>query len=105
MLYTLCCIVIGQNTPFLVELDETQSVGELKKEIIEKKPSLNVDASRFVSYKANIDMSDVEKCIQEVRDISEGLTNAKNQPFNSRHKLSKYFEEEEESCGFPKMSQ
>ena len=51
MLYTFFCIVIGETTPFSVDIDETLTVDYLKKAIKkEKEPESSVSAAKASSW-------------------------------------------------------
>jgi len=60
MEYTLNCIVLGEKSAFPVKINNTQSVGDLKKEIREQKaPEFNSFApDKLKVYKLNIAISD-----------------------------------------------
>ena len=93
MSYTLVCIIIGESTAFPVKIDETQTVGELKKFIKkETEPDLDgVAAHRLTLYKVNIDMSDKAKFTKEVQDISQDLSKTEKELFNPSEELSHVF--------------
>ena len=57
MLYTIWCIIIGNTTPFPVEIDETKSVGVLK-DHIKKKAEPRLDA--FAAHELTLYKIDVK---------------------------------------------
>ena len=97
MVYTLFCIVLGQKSTFSVEVDETQTVGELKRAIKNTKPIdfKDVDADHLTLHQIKIVISDND-------DEYDNVMNGISQPdyvFDPKHtliptsKISKYFEQ------------
>ena len=78
MLHTLSCIVIGETTAFPVDIDETQTVGELKDAIKEKKQVAlkAIDANKLTLYRAIVNESDYKQKqtrINELKRLSQNL--------------------------------
>jgi len=77
MSYTLFCAILGQETAFLVNIDETQTVDELKKHIKAEEPALASFATDTLTlYKVDIDISNDDTYEQVMRDISQNKVNA-----------------------------
>ena len=72
MPYTLHCTIIGHNTIFQVDIDETQAVGEQKKGIKEEKEHslASLDADFLMPSKVNIDISKTETVMQQIHQSS-----------------------------------
>jgi len=77
MLYTIWCIIVGETTPFLVEIDETESVDQLKKDIKQTaEPRFAAFAAvQLTLYKIDVDPTDENTYIPIVQDISQDLSN------------------------------
>ena len=88
MTYTLCCIVFGESHPFPVDINETLTVGHLKKLIKEERPSLVDDATRLTLYQVEIKLSDDGAYIEEVNEQSMSDVNK----LNPWHELSDAFQ-------------
>jgi Crinkler effector protein N-terminal domain len=76
MPYTVWCIVIGEDIPFSVKVDKSQSVHALKGAIKkEKKHTFNsVDANVLTLYHINVDTSKKQKIyLKEVQKLSQNL--------------------------------
>jgi hypothetical protein len=90
-MYTIFCLLEGEYTPFSVHIDQTRCVADLKKAIKEKcqVTFAAVDANNLKLYHVNFeyDDSDEEKCITQVNEVLQGLSNAK--PLRALQKLSK----------------
>ena len=93
MLYTLGCIVIGEDTVFLVEIDDTKSVDKLKDDIIKKRPNIIDrtihDATHLTLYKVEIKLSNDDAYIEEVKKQSKLISNVNK--LRTWDKLSKVF--------------
>jgi Crinkler effector protein N-terminal domain len=103
MLDTLFCIVSDGTTPFPVAIDETQSVGELKKAIKkETKPGLDAFAPHELTlYKINVDISNDDTWDKTIHDISRG-----DYKFSEKKKLNPTFKVSEYpgGTGFPEKT-
>jgi len=75
-MYTIWCIVVGETTPFSVEIDETKSVDALKKAIKkEKKPMFKAFAAdRLTLYKINVPFEGSGKHLETVQEIYQNLS-------------------------------
>ena len=103
MPFNLCCAILGQNTAFLLEIDKTQMVDQLKKRIkAENAHALaSYDADSLVLYKVNIKISSEEAFAQVMGKISQNTTyteeiqvlstKPKHVLTNPTFKLSRYF--------------
>jgi len=95
-MYTLFCVIIGERTDsFPIHIDETQTVGDLKREIKKKNAQLlsSIDARTLTLYKADIDI-DVDDTAykQVIQQISNYTVTAPMEPLiNPSHKLSAKF--------------
>jgi len=88
-MYTLWCLVFGEGkgTTFQVEIDETQSVHDLKVKI-KKKNEIEfkgIDARNLTLYKLT---SDVDKNQSEVGDITNERFDLKKPALNPMNKLA-----------------
>jgi Crinkler effector protein N-terminal domain len=90
MPYRLLCIVIGETNPIVVDINDDQLVAHLKKAIKqEAKPKLDTFAAHDLElYQVNIDASNEQKAIEEVK--SEDLS--KLQQLNPAFELRDYFD-------------
>ena len=100
MLYTLSCIVIGEDTTFSVKVDETKLVHELKKEIMNKRPNLIAsyihNATHLTLYKAKINASDEANYTKEMKEMCQDAIKLREAKLNPWFELSIYFKEEED---------
>jgi Crinkler effector protein N-terminal domain len=92
MLYRLLCIVIGETNPIVVDINDDQLVAHLKDAIKKKKEHVlgAFDANDLTLYQVNIDASNEQNYIQEVKRESENLS--KLRKLNPVFELRDYFD-------------
>jgi hypothetical protein len=56
--YKLFCFLVGGNGVFLVNIDKTETVGDLKKEIKKEKPAdlRDIDADKLTLFEAEVEV-------------------------------------------------
>ena len=76
MLYTIWCIIVGEKTPFSVEIGETESVGVLKDHVKkEKEPILDAFAAgQLTLHKIDVPFEGSGKHLEAVQEISQNLS-------------------------------
>src|SRR5258706_5380539 len=72
-MYTVFCLLEGETVHFPVEIDETKSVGGLKKSIKEERPDVDVVAVKLELYQIDVDASDLQKAIKDVETLAPKL--------------------------------
>lgn len=87
MLCTIFCIIIGENYPFPVDIDDGYTVGDLKREIKAQKPHAlaSIDADALVLYQIDVDGADEDEYIRKVNALAQNLTSLKK--LNMLHPL------------------
>ena len=93
MLYQLYCAIIGQKTEFLVDIDETQKVDNLR-DAIKAKAETTGPAHTLTLYKADIDISKrdtYKKVMQEIHQNSIKVN--REEPMCPADDISEYWEE------------
>jgi hypothetical protein len=97
-MYNIVCLLQGRSDPFPVNIDETQTVGHLKKEIRKENSEAlaAVDAVELKLYYINItsDEPNKQNYTKQVDNIFQNLSECK--PLDPLNKLSKI------EKGFPK---
>jgi hypothetical protein len=95
MPYRLFCAIYGENTTFAVNIDETQTVDELKKRIkAEKDPELaSYAADSFTLYKVNINISKEEIYAEVMEKIKQSSITDDRKKMVPAYELSDYWEE------------
>src|SRR5258706_4557021 len=86
-MYTVFCLLEGETVPFPVEIDETKSVGGLKKSIKEERPDVDVVAVKLELYRIDVDASNLQKAIKYVETLAPSLITADR--LNPTQKLNK----------------
>jgi hypothetical protein len=76
MRYEIFCIIPGGNPAFSVKIDETETVGHLKKEIKAQNGQTlaTVDAVALTLYRIEVDGSNEELYIEEVKRLAQDLS-------------------------------
>lgn len=94
MHYTFHCAIIGYGTTFPVNIDGTQSVGELKKRIKEaKKHALaSIDPDRLMLHKANINISKSDIRKKVMQQIQQNWIKVDGEEMVSAFEVSDYWE-------------
>ncbi|PVF91303.1 hypothetical protein CPB86DRAFT_361226 [Serendipita vermifera] len=69
-MYTIFCIVKGDNTPFSVEIEPDKTIDRLKKAIKSEKPHRfdGFDADELTLYRIDVTERDQEECIRKVKN-------------------------------------
>ena len=90
-LYKIFCIIPGHHAAFSVDIKKTRKVDCLKKKI--KKENAHalatIDATGLTLYQINIDVSDEEKYVEEVKTLAQKLNTLK--PLNIVKPLEEVF--------------
>ncbi|KAG8822700.1 hypothetical protein FRC17_009488 [Serendipita sp. 399] len=100
MLYTLTCVIIGEDETFSVDLDETQLVDHLKNTIKAKRSdvvAVTVPAAALQLYQTKISLFDgpnIREFIDDVQEQSKNLGSLKKLAGGGT--LQRYFPQEED---------
>jgi hypothetical protein len=98
MPYKLFCFIPGDKCEFPVDIDETQTVGDLKKKIKEEKAlKLNAfDAAELTLYKVNVDISSQDTRRTILKAISNNTYgfDPQKEELAPSWKISEYFEKD-----------
>ena len=90
-LYEIFCIIPGHNPAFSVYIKKILTVDCLKKKI--KKETTHafatIDANQLTLYQINVDVSDEEKYIEEVKTLAQKLNTLKK--LNTAKRLEDVF--------------
>ena len=80
MSYRVFCIIPGDGPAFLVDINETLTVDHLKTYIkaVKGHTLATIDAAVLTLYQINVDRSNKEKYIEEVKCLAKNLKNLKS---------------------------
>jgi crinkler effector protein len=85
--YTIICIVVGEEIPFLVDIRRDALVGHLQEKIKEKQRFTSVIANKLKLFRVDVSVADRSKIQEKIYEKIRALP----PPMYPVDKLSKYY--------------